>query len=83
MICPVCESEKTELFAEVNPNGLIGCFCHICKKGYVTKDPDSGWSHIELTPEAIQDLQAMHGVCIPEVIWNIALAEREFEGLGF
>jgi len=82
MNCPVCDKEA-ELFAEMHPNGLIGCFCYNCKKGYITKDPEEGWSHIELTPETIQDLQVTHGINISEVIWEMALAERKFSELGF
>jgi len=41
--CPVCENPEAELFAEVKPNGKIGCLCWNCSKGYITKNPNDGW----------------------------------------
>lgn len=81
MICPVCNKEA-ELFADIHPNGLIGCFCKNCLKGYITRNPEDGWCDIKITPEAIQDLKALHGVDLPPIIMEIAMADRR-NGLGF
>lgn len=73
--CPECKN-KAELYAEVDPEGLIGCFCKNCRCGYITTNPMDGWDKIKITLEAIQDLQTMHGVVTQDVIIDIAMADR-------
>jgi hypothetical protein len=82
MECPVCK-EEARLFAKVDPNGLIGCFCENCKKCYVTKDPEQGWKEhlkIRYNAEAVHDLKAMHNVDAKAEL--LAAMELEF-GMEF
>jgi len=81
MECPVCEQEAT-LYAEVNPNGLIGCFCGNCKKGYTTKNPEQGWREhfkIRYCEKVAQDLKVIHNVNIDEELLRVM--ETEFSNM--
>ena len=82
MKCPIC-NEEAKLFAEVKPEGKIGCFCRNCKKGYVTKDPESGdWKEVTnldlgLPKEVEKDLASYFSLDIDSEI--LGLAEMEFK----
>ena len=80
MNCPVCGAEA-KLFAEVKPNGLIGCLCWECKKGYVTRDPEKGWeeSRLKISMEAKKDLKSIFGLDVEKELRN--LFEYEFRVL--
>jgi len=81
MECPACKQDEAELFADTDPNGLIGIFCRNCSKAHTTKDPDQGWDEVNITSlEAILDLKAMHNIDVPDVMLNIAMFDRRING---
>ena len=75
MNCPVCNKEA-ELFAEVKPDGWIGCFCINCSKIYVTRDPEKGWKQAYDVEAAKQDLIGCFSLDAEKEL--ISLAKCEF-----
>lgn len=81
MKCPVCGTES-KLFAEMKPNGRIGCFCRECGKGYITRDPEKGWDeskfYSKVGAEDISYFKQVHGIDLMKEIY-LQIFEVEFE----
>ncbi|MBD3406176.1 MAG: hypothetical protein GF411_08670 [Candidatus Lokiarchaeota archaeon] len=75
MICPVCENEEATLFAEIKPDGWIGCFCKSCLKIYVTYGSDENWRTYCDVEEARQDIIGMFNVDIEKEIIDLVTYE--------